>query len=517
MISNSGHDERGKYSGGAAGDQTGGEWARIKWYSRPWNVVLRHPDPAVGGLIAQLAGEAADNNRIGYDQSERGMFWLRLKQAGFFPSAIRILCEADCSAGVAGIVKAAGYILGDSRLQDVSPDAYTGNLKSVLRSAGFSALTDPKYLTSDQYLLPGDVLLYEGHHTAINLDRGSKTTMAYSVEAHIAATAAFAKTAKAGGYIHGDSHSIPPCADHITACDRGAVAKPLWDLGFTNQPAGGITVLNMEKYLLSWGFRKLSPNNGLKRGDVVLMKQNGTTAPTADWHTFLVTDVTVSGRVTLINKYDFGSTERIRAGAYFVGTPVNQWADKSVYCIFRWGKSGIDENQPYTFAPKDVKAGSTGASQYLATEILKAYDIKACNKNGKPQDLELNDRWTNGDMCAMTQWKLDRLRQNGVNLAKGPYGAGEIGPRDWESLLSSGLPFRALPVPDKQKQGPSVLLVQRILRANGYKGEDGKPIELDAVFGSNTAHAVREWQKAAGRAQTGKMTYGDWKILLKNI
>ena len=62
-----------------------------------------------------------------------------------------------------------------------------------------------------------------------------------------------------------------------------------------------------------------------------------------------------------------------------------------------------------------------------------------------------------------------------------------------------------------------MLLVQRILRANGYKGEDGKPIALDAVYGSNTAYAIRQWQKAAGRAQTGKMTYGDWKILLKNI
>lgn len=110
---------------------------------------------------------------------------------------------------------------------------------------------------------------------------------------------------------------------------------------------------------------------------------------------------------------------------------------------FRWGKpGGTDEGQPYTFRPADVKAGSTGASQYLANEILKAYDIKACNKDGKPQSLELNNKWTTGDMAAMCQWKLDRIRQNGVNLCKGPYGAGEIGPKDWESLLSSGLPFK---------------------------------------------------------------------------
>lgn len=502
MISNSGHDERGKYSGGAAGDQ-GGEWQRQKWYSRPWNVVLRYPDLPVGGLIAQLAGEAADNDHIGYDQSQRTTFWQQLKSVGYFPSKITVNCEADCSAGVAAIVKAAGYILGLSGLQAVSPDMYTGNERAALTSAGFMALTESKYLTSDQYLLPGDVLLYEGHHTAINLDFGDKIMPTYTVEKHIAATAAFAKVAKAGKYIHGDSHSIPPCADHITACDRGAVARPLWDLGFTDQPRGGITVFNMEDWLLAHGWKKLSPNNGLRRGDIVLMKQNGTSKPTADWHTFLVTDVTVSGSVTLINKYDFGSTERIQSGAYFVGTPVNQWPDKSVYCFFRRITAPTD----YIFTPKDVKAGSTGPSQYLANEILKAYNIEGV----KGQDIELNDRWTTGDMAAMCQWKLDRIRNDKVNLCKGPYGAGEIGPKDWESLLSSGLPFKAVNVPDKQKQGPSVLLVQRVLKANGYK------VSLDAEFGPETEAAIKAWQTASKRPVTGAMAYDDWKLILKDI
>lgn len=34
MISNCGHDENGRYSGGKAGDQTGTEWQVINWYSR---------------------------------------------------------------------------------------------------------------------------------------------------------------------------------------------------------------------------------------------------------------------------------------------------------------------------------------------------------------------------------------------------------------------------------------------------------------------------------------------------
>lgn len=514
MISNSGHDENGRYSGGSAGDQ-GGEWSRISWYSRPWNYVLRCPDVSVGAVMAQLAGEAADNNRIGYDQSQRTTFYNQLKAVGWFPRFITTPCESDCSAGVAAIAIAAGHILGLSRLQALSPDIYTGNLRSAFKNAGFSVLSDPKYLTSDQYLLPGDVLLYEGHHTAINLDRGSKTTMAYSVEAHIAATAAFAKVAKAGNYVHGDSHSLPPCADHITACDRGAVARPLWDLGYTDQPAGGITVLNMESWLLAHGWKKLSPNNRLVRGDIVLMKKNGETKPSADWHTFLVTAVTVSGNVTIINKYDFGSTERIQAGAYFVGTPVNQWADKSVYCIFRYGDDP-KESADYVFTPSVVKSGTDSLSAYLATEILMAYNMKGVKANGKLQPLQLDTRWTKGDMAALTQWKLDRIRNGDANLCKGPYGAGEIGPGDWVSILCSELPFRAQPVPDKQKEGPSVLLLQRILKANGFVGPSGS-LALDAVYGPETEYAIKKWQAAKGRPQTGRFCYDDWQLALRSI
>jgi len=54
-ISNSGHDERGKYHEGKAGDQTGGEWSIINWYNRPWNYVFRYPDQKTRELIAELS------------------------------------------------------------------------------------------------------------------------------------------------------------------------------------------------------------------------------------------------------------------------------------------------------------------------------------------------------------------------------------------------------------------------------------------------------------------------------
>lgn len=173
-ISNSGSDERGKYSGGQAGDQTGREWAIINWYSRPWTCILRHPDQKVRELIAELSIEAALNPNIGYDQYQRGTFQTQLFKVGYRPSKITVKCESDCSGGVIAITKAAGHLLNITALKNLSA-TYTGNMRSGFKAAGFQVLTEKKYLTSPDYLLPGDILLYDNHHTATNLGIGSKS------------------------------------------------------------------------------------------------------------------------------------------------------------------------------------------------------------------------------------------------------------------------------------------------------------------------------------------------------
>lgn len=172
MISNCGHDEKGKYKGGLAGDQTTNEWAVIKWYNRPWNYVLRHPDPEVRQLIAEMAKQAAENDCVGYDQNQRLTFWEQLQKANYYPAKINVKCEADCSSGVAAIIKAVGYRTGNKTLQGINVSCYTGNLRPACKAIGFEVLNTKKYLDSDAYLLPGDILLYEFHHTAINLDIG---------------------------------------------------------------------------------------------------------------------------------------------------------------------------------------------------------------------------------------------------------------------------------------------------------------------------------------------------------
>lgn len=173
MIANCSGDERGKLRGGKAGDQTGREWRLKGWYNRPWNVILRFEDTKIADMIATLAEEGANNNKIGYDQGDRLSFWRQLEKSGYRPKNIKTACETDCSASTLAICKATGFLLGKYKLQAVSTSGYSGNIRSILKTAGAKVLTEKKYLTSDKYLLRGDILVYEGHHVAINLTDGS--------------------------------------------------------------------------------------------------------------------------------------------------------------------------------------------------------------------------------------------------------------------------------------------------------------------------------------------------------
>ena len=507
MIANSGHDENGKTSGGKAGDQTGTEWQVQAWYNRPWTHVIRF-EARIGRMIATLAEEAAANDLIGYDQGQRLTFWVELHSAGFHPAWIKKACEADCSAGVLAIVKAAGYLLGDEKLKAIPPSGYTGDMRNILTEAGAVCSTDPKYLTSDRYLARGDILLNEGHHTAINLSTGSEVPVVITSEQLAAEEDRVNEQIRRGGYRYGDSHTLPPCADHVTSCDRGAVAWPLWNLGETDQPKGGITVLNMENYLLRWGFKKNVHMSNVKDGHIVLMRQINTSSPTAAWHTYYV--IRRSGDKVV--KYDYGSQQRINDGGRFTA-PIDEWADKVFYCSFYLP----DAHPSYTFTPEPVFKGTRSASAYLLTELLKADGYKGVIKDGKVQPLEVNFDWTRGDMTALAYYRADRARNGATSMVNDGSDAGEANTPVWEDILGGPLPFEAKEIPTKEANGSSVLLCQKIMRARGIKGADGKALELDGVYGANTDAAVRKYQKARGFQQTGIVTADLWRDMLGGI
>ena len=179
MISNCGKDERGSYSGGQAGDQTGKEYWLISWYNHPWSCILRHPDATVRNEIAKLAKAAAQNNNVGYDQYERLTFWNQLTRVNYDPAAITVPCEADCSSSTASIIKAVGYRLNNSRLKNLSQSLTTYGMRSALQGVGFDLLTDSKYLNSDAYLIAGDIILNDSSHVAINVSNGAYGDTSY--------------------------------------------------------------------------------------------------------------------------------------------------------------------------------------------------------------------------------------------------------------------------------------------------------------------------------------------------
>lgn len=176
-ISNCAHNEVNRWINGKAGDQTGHEWEIRNWfkYSKGWKCVLRYPDESVRNKIAELGEKAARNNNIGYDMGvDRATYWPLLVKANYDPSKIAQKCETDCSGGVIADTRAVGFLMKIPALQNIT-STYTGNMRSGFKAAGFIVLTDSKYLNSSDYLLRGDILLNDEHHTCTVLDNGPKS------------------------------------------------------------------------------------------------------------------------------------------------------------------------------------------------------------------------------------------------------------------------------------------------------------------------------------------------------
>lgn len=173
-VANCGQDENGNLYGGEAGDQTKHEWDIRGWKAAGWTCVLRHPDSSIREEICSLATKAANNDLIGYDQQDRKSFWEHLQASEYDPSKISVACNADCSCGTAAIVKAVGYRKGIAELQNINVEMTTVNMREALKSAGFTVLTEKKYVNSPDSLLPGDIVLRDGVHVCINITEGKK-------------------------------------------------------------------------------------------------------------------------------------------------------------------------------------------------------------------------------------------------------------------------------------------------------------------------------------------------------
>lgn len=168
-IGHASKDERGKFTGGAAGDQTGKEVCVRTWYNGGWKYVARAKDPAVREKIAASCEAACRNDAIGYDQSGRNTGLQQAHLYGWDLSKVSEPCEFDCSSFATACIQAAGIPVwsGGNAMT-------TSNLKSKLEKTGaFEILTAEKYLTGPSYLMRGDILWKPASHVVMVLDTGS--------------------------------------------------------------------------------------------------------------------------------------------------------------------------------------------------------------------------------------------------------------------------------------------------------------------------------------------------------
>lgn len=173
-IAHASIDENRGIRNGKAGNQTGREVCIRSWYSKPWTVILRHPDRRVREQIATIAETLASppyNSLIGYDQYQRNTFHDVAKKCNYNMLDFineHELCETDCSAFVTTICLFAGL----NKLEYTKNAPTTSTMKNVFGAAGFNVLTDNKYLGVTDHLSKGDILLRPGSHTVIVLDDG---------------------------------------------------------------------------------------------------------------------------------------------------------------------------------------------------------------------------------------------------------------------------------------------------------------------------------------------------------
>lgn len=162
------------------GDGDGQEYLVREWYNKGWDVVYRHPDEKVGQTIAALAIMAANNDNIGYNNSEdlRVAFWNELTKVNYDPSAIKTQCTANCSSSTVAVVKAAGELLNIDELKQIPSNAWTA--MADYPSRGFESYTSSDYTQSTDKLKPGDILNQTGVHIVVFVGNGEVSGTASS-------------------------------------------------------------------------------------------------------------------------------------------------------------------------------------------------------------------------------------------------------------------------------------------------------------------------------------------------
>lgn len=160
-------DERGKASGGAAGDQKGGEVGISKWsYSSTpsynhWTMVCRIKDKSKRLVIAQAMIDTCNNNHIGYDiqKPDRYTAYDEAQKVKWDINKITKNCETTCSQAVSMCLRAAG-VSSTYAPRHATVDVIRSRIKE---SGLFYLYTDSNHVAKSTSLKVGDILISATH------------------------------------------------------------------------------------------------------------------------------------------------------------------------------------------------------------------------------------------------------------------------------------------------------------------------------------------------------------------
>lgn len=133
-----------------------------------------------------------------------------------------------------------------------------------------------------------------------------------------------AENARVRGMKYGNSASVVPCEDGRISCDR-LIARALYNLGFHDQPPGGIAHFSMCSYLEAHGFRKGTTFADIEPGSIVVVINNA-----GSFHVFVAASYNPATNVFV--KYDEGSDSRIQSPQPFV----EPWAYSRLVAVYNF-------------------------------------------------------------------------------------------------------------------------------------------------------------------------------------
>ena len=130
--------------------------------------------------------------------------------------------------------------------------------------------------------------------------------------------------ARVRGMTYGNSASVIPCEDGHISCDR-LIARALYNLGFHDQPIGGIAGFPICNYLEAHGFRKGTSFADIEPGSIIVVINNA-----GSFHCFVA--ASYNPQTNVFVKYDEGSNARIRSQQPFV----EPWAYSRLVAVYNF-------------------------------------------------------------------------------------------------------------------------------------------------------------------------------------